>query len=76
VIAVLDAAAVAEGRFADDPAAVEAQRRADQALDHDSPLEELFGDQLDCADMVVLNKADLVDEAESAARSAGGCARR
>jgi cobalamin biosynthesis protein CobW len=63
VIAVLDAAAVAAGRFADDPAAVEAQRRADDALDHDSPLEELFEDQLACADLVVLNKTDLVDPA-------------
>jgi cobalamin biosynthesis protein CobW len=63
VIAVIDAAAVAAGRLADDPAAVAAQRRADDALDHDSPLQELFDDQLGCADMVVLNKADLVDPA-------------
>lgn len=63
VVAVVDAAAVAEGRFAADEAAVEAQRRADAALDHDSPLAELFDDQLACADMVLLNKADLVDAA-------------
>ncbi|MBT5413464.1 MAG: cobalamin biosynthesis protein CobW [Rhodospirillaceae bacterium] len=63
VIAVIDAAAVSEGRFADDPEAVEAQRRADPMLDHDNPLEEVFEDQLHCADMVILNKCDLVDEA-------------
>lgn len=61
VIAVVDAAAVAAGRFADDPAAVQAQREADPSLDHENPLEEVFEDQLLCADMVVLNKADLLD---------------
>ena len=38
VIAVLDGPAVAAGRFADDPGAVAAQRRADENLDHESPL--------------------------------------
>lgn len=61
VIAVVDAAAVAVGRFADDPAAIQAQREADPSLDHENPLEEVFEDQLLCADMVVLNKADLLD---------------
>jgi cobalamin biosynthesis protein CobW len=59
VVAVIDAAAVVAGRFAD-PAALQAQRDADPALDHDNPLEEVFGDQLACADLVVLNKSDLV----------------
>ena len=63
VIAVIDAAAVAEGRFATDPDAVAAQRAADPMLDHESPLEEVFEDQLLCADMVVLNKTDLLDAA-------------
>ncbi len=60
VVAVVDAAAVAEGRFADDPARVAQQRAADLSLDHDNPLEEVYEDQLLCADLVVLNKADLV----------------
>src|SRR5205807_2402895 len=60
VIAVIDAAAVASGRFADDPAAVARQRAADPAIDHDNPLEEVFTDQLACADLVILNKTDLV----------------
>jgi len=69
VISVVDSRAVADGRFADDDDAIEAQRQADDSLDHDSPLEELFEDQLACADMVILNKTDLVDtDALDAAR--------
>ena len=66
VVAVVDAEAVAAGRFAPDPAALQAQRAADAALDHDSPLEELLEEQLGCADMVVLNKRDRLAEAETA----------
>ena len=62
VIAVVDTPAVADGHFANDPAAVEAQRAADPALDHDNPLEEVFADQVQCADMVILNKTDLIDD--------------
>ncbi len=65
VIAVVDGAAVAAGRFADDPQAVLAQRAADQAVDHDNPLEEVYEDQLLCADLVILNKTDLLDEAST-----------
>jgi len=61
VVTVVDGAAVAAGRFADDPAAVAAQRLADPSLDHDNPLEEVFEDQLLCADLVILNKRDLLD---------------
>ena len=67
VITVVDAPALAAGQFAADPAKVEALRKADVNLDHESPLHELFEDQLRAADMVVLNKADLVDEATRAA---------
>jgi cobalamin biosynthesis protein CobW len=61
VVALIDADAVAAGRFATDEAALAIARAADPSLDHDSPLEELFEDQLACADLVILNKADLVD---------------
>ncbi len=64
VVAVVDGAAVAAGRFADDPEAVLAQRAADDAVDHDNPLEEVYEDQLLCADLVVLNKADLLGAGE------------
>jgi cobalamin biosynthesis protein CobW len=60
VVAVIDGPATAAGLFADDPEAVIAQRAADPTLDHDNPLEELFEDQLACADLVLLNKADLM----------------
>lgn len=59
VITLVDTDAVAAGRFAHDEAALDAQRQADDMLDHDTPLGELFEDQLNCADMVVLTKADL-----------------
>ncbi len=60
VVAVVDAAAVRAGLFAPDPEALTAQRTADPALDHESPLEELFEEQLGSADLVVVNKADLL----------------
>ncbi|GMV75336.1 MAG: cobalamin biosynthesis protein CobW [Rubrivivax sp.] len=61
VITVVDAPAVAAGQFAADPPRLDAQRRADPNLDHESPLHELFEDQLAAADLVVVNKGDLVD---------------
>jgi len=62
VITVVDCAAVAAGTFASNPEAVAAQRQADDSLEHETPLQELFEDQLACADLVVLNKTDLVDD--------------
>jgi cobalamin biosynthesis protein CobW len=61
VVAVVDGAALAEGQVAADLAALSAQRMADPALDHDDPIEEVFEDQIACADLVVLNKRDLLD---------------
>jgi cobalamin biosynthesis protein CobW len=64
VVTVVDGKAVTEGRFAHDVAAVDAQRAADDNLDHETPLSELFDDQMACADMVVINKTDLMTESE------------
>ena len=61
VIAVVDGPAVAAGRFADKPEMLAAQRAEDPSVDHDNPLEEVYSDQLNCADMIVLNKTDLLD---------------
>ncbi|MBK1866668.1 cobalamin biosynthesis protein CobW [Taklimakanibacter albus] len=65
VVTVVDAKALSEGRFADDEEAVAAQRAADPNLDHENPIEELFEDQLNCADMIVLNKTDLLQTHET-----------
>lgn len=59
VIALADAEAVAAGRFATDVAAVDAQRAADDSLDHETPLSEVFEDQISCADIILLTKPDL-----------------
>jgi cobalamin biosynthesis protein CobW len=61
VVTVVDAAAVAAGRFVFGPRSPAAERAGGGAVDHDEPLEELFEDQLACADMVVLNKIDGID---------------
>jgi cobalamin biosynthesis protein CobW len=59
VLALADAEAVAAGRFAPDPAALDTQRAADPSIDHETPLSEVFEDQLACADLVLLTKVDL-----------------
>lgn len=61
VVTVVDCAAVAAGTFASDLDAIASQRQADDSLEHETPLQELFEDQLACADLVVLSKTDLVD---------------
>ncbi|WP_420005557.1 cobalamin biosynthesis protein CobW [Arenibacterium sp. LLYu02] len=62
VIALADAEAVAKGQFAPDLDAVQAQREADDSIDHETPLSEVFEDQISCADIVLLSKADLAGE--------------
>ena len=64
VVTVVDTPAAAAGQFAAHPEAVDEQRRADPNLDHESPLHELFEDQLGAADLVVLNKSDAVSTAD------------
>jgi cobalamin biosynthesis protein CobW len=66
VVTVVDALALSEGRVTLDEDAVAAQRAADDSLDHDDPIEEVFEDQLACADLVVLSKSDLVSPAKLA----------
>ena len=67
VITVVDGKAVVDGQFAHDVAAVDAQRSLDDNLDHETPLSELFEDQIASADMIVINKSDLLqsDEADA-----------
>ena len=70
VVTVVDGKAVSEGRFAHSVAAVDAQRKLDENLDHETPLSELFEDQVACADMIVVNKTDLLTAEEVEALSA------
>ena len=63
VVVVVDGAALADGRVAADLDALTQQRAADNALVHDDPIEEVFEDQIACADLIVLNKRDLLDDA-------------
>jgi cobalamin biosynthesis protein CobW len=60
VVTVVDALALSEGRVTLDEHALAEQRAADQGIEHDDPIEEVFEDQLACADLVVLSKSDLV----------------
>jgi len=63
VVAVVDGAALAAGQVASDMDALAAQRAADDSLDHEDPVEEVFEDQVACADLIILSKSDLIDEA-------------
>ena len=65
VVTVVDGKAVTDGRFAHSVKAIDAQRKLDENLDHETPLSELFEDQVACADMIVVNKADLLDAAQA-----------
>jgi cobalamin biosynthesis protein CobW len=62
VITVVDCQAVAAGTLVGDLEALQAQRQSDPNLEHETPIEELFEDQLACGDLVLLTKTDLVDE--------------
>ncbi|EHK56611.1 cobalamin biosynthesis protein CobW, partial [Allomesorhizobium alhagi] len=66
VVAVVDGPALAAGKVASDLDALQAQRVSDDSLDHDDPVEEVFEDQIACADLVILSKSDLLDDLGSA----------
>ena len=62
VITIVDAAALASGTLIGDLQAIESQRENDPNLEHETPIEELFEDQLACADLVLLSKTDLIEK--------------
>ncbi|KST67554.1 cobalamin biosynthesis protein CobW [Mastigocoleus testarum] len=62
VVTVVDCQALAMGHLVNDFAALEKQRESDESIEHETPLEELFEDQLAFADLVLLTKTDLVDK--------------
>ncbi|MEB3165122.1 MAG: GTP-binding protein [Cyanobacteriota bacterium] len=67
VVTVVDGEALAAGHVVGDAAAVEAQRRADPSLDHLTAIEELFEEQLEAADLVLISRADRLSAADLAA---------
>ncbi len=70
VIAIVDGPALAAGRFADNSGAIQAGPAGNAQSDHETPLSELFEDQINCADLIVLNKADLMDATQHKAAEA------
>ncbi len=64
VLTLVDGKALSEGRFATDEEALAAQRAADPTVDHENPIEELFEDQINAADMLIINKTDLLSDGE------------
>ncbi|SEB85726.1 cobalamin biosynthesis protein CobW [Tenacibaculum sp. MAR_2009_124] len=61
VVTAVDCVGQATGEICDREK-VQAQRLADDSLDHESSIEELFEDQLSCADLIIMTKSDLVDK--------------
>lgn len=62
VVTVVDGQALASGHVVGDPSALEAQRQADPSLDHLDAIEDLFDDQLQAADLVLISRADCIPE--------------
>lgn len=62
VVTLVDGPALSSGSVAHDLAALEVQRVADDGLDHASPIDELFKDQVRAANLIVLSKADQLDK--------------
>ena len=70
VVTVVDGEALAGGHPVADREALENQRLNDPSLDHITAIDELFADQLDAADLVLISRADLVTgESMDAVRS-------
>jgi len=63
VVTVVDGEALANGHVVGDASAVEAQRQADPSLDHLTALEDLFADQLEAADLVLVSRSDKLEPA-------------
>ena len=64
VITVVDGEALASGSPVGDTDALELQRQEDPSLDHISAIEDLFDDQLEAADQVLISRADCIDGAQ------------
>ena len=65
VLAVVDAEAVQNGTFAPETSAELAKIQEETFVEHETPLSEVFEDQINCADVVLLTKPDLVTDLKS-----------
>ncbi len=61
VITVVDGLALTEGRFAHSHKQLESQHQADESLEHELSIQELYQDQLSAADLVIISKTDLIN---------------
>ena len=64
VVTLVDGPALAKGQVVEDEAALDAQRKADEELDHESPIDELFEDQIGAANLILISKTDLCSESD------------
>ena len=62
VVTVVDGESLAAGSPVADPEALERQRLEDPSLDHLTAIDELFKDQLQAADLVLISRADRVSD--------------
>ena len=66
VVTVVDGEALSAGSPVGDPDALERQRQEDQSLDHLTAIEDLFEDQLQAADLVLISRSDQLQPSELA----------
>ena len=64
VVTVVDGEALNNGSPVGDPEALERQRQEDPSLDHLTAIDELFADQLQSADLVLVSRSDCLDPTE------------
>ena len=64
VVTVVDGEALSAGSPVGDPAALERQRQEDPNLDHLTAIDDLFRDQLEAADLVLISRSDRLDSSQ------------
>ena len=64
VVTVVDGEALNNGSPVGDPEALERQRQEDPSLDHLTAIDELFADQLQSADLVLVSRSDCLEPTE------------
>ncbi len=62
VVTLVDSFALSQGSPVGDLLALEKQRQEDESLDHITPINELFHDQLSASDIVLMSRSDLLSQ--------------